>query len=562
MSLSLQAFAPAALLLAGALALLLRPSATLFVAVQAATLAALLRLSQLSVATLTIPVYDPISDVPLLLRLDRLSLFFATTAVAAALLVALPWVGDRQRQRLPLGWLVVAEFGAVGGILAGTLQGLAAGWGVFVAALLMLVLVPQPVGGKLGRLSGAVTRTLFLYMAGASMVLLAAVAIEAVTGTANYDAVPVGAVDGRSQALLVAAPVLALAALAGLLRACRRPAVAAVMVTAVVLPVSAYTLARTIDLAEGRALPGTVGLLLVLTGGLGATIFGLYAIWAPDLGATVGRLINALALLLVAAFALGGSGALVALLVGFMSLEVVAGATLALVDAGDGRLPGAGPAPRWVLGPLALLPLAAAGGLLLAMSLDARLFLLRRLADLGVGGYLAALPLVAALLAVLAGSIAAGRFGGGRLAGRRGLVQLGLAAGTLVAMELAAPALRDLAVSLAAASARVPPADVRSTSAAAVPGPLLGAFLLAATVGLVAVGGARRDVYDPADGLRQAPDMLPPPIAVTPEILARRAAAGSLRRLSTGLRLATSRPRWAISLAWLGAALVVVFAGR
>ena len=59
MSLSLQAFAPAVLLLVGGIVLLLRPDATLFFAVQAVALAALLRLSQLSVATLTVPVYDP-----------------------------------------------------------------------------------------------------------------------------------------------------------------------------------------------------------------------------------------------------------------------------------------------------------------------------------------------------------------------------------------------------------------------------------------------------------------------------------------------------------------------
>ena len=395
MSLSLQAFAPAALLLLGGLALLLRPDATLFVAVQAATLAVLLRLSQLSVATLTVPVYDPLPDAPLLLHLDRISLFFATTAVTAGLLVALPWIGDRRRV-LPFGWLALAEFGAVGGIVSGNFQGLAAGWGVAVAALLMLVLMPQPVSGELGRLTVPVTRTLVLQLTAAAMVLLAAVAVEVVTGTANYDAVPVGAIDARTQALLVTGPVLALATLAGLLRACRRPATAVVMVTAVVLPISTYTLARTIDLAEGRALPTAARLTLIAAGGVGATLYGVYALWAPDLGATVARLLNSLALLLVVAYALGGSGALVALLVGFMSLEVVAGAALVLVDAGDGRLPGTGLAPRWALGVLALLPLAGLAGLVLAMSLDARLLVLRSFLDLGGRGYLVVALLLAA----------------------------------------------------------------------------------------------------------------------------------------------------------------------
>ena len=561
MSLSLQALAPAALLLVGGLALLLRPGARLFVGVQAVTLAALLRVSQLSVATLTVPVYDPLPDAPLQLRLDRLSLFFATTAVTAGLFVALPWLADRRRP-LPFGWLVLAEFGAVGGILSGNLQGLAAGWGVAVAALLMLVLLPQPVGGELGRLSGAVTRTLLLQLTAAAMVLLAAVAIEVVTGTANYDAVPVGAVDGRTQALLVTAPVLALATLAGVLRACRRPATAVVMVTAVVLPIASYTLARTIDLAEGRALPAAAGLMLILAGGVGATVFGLYSLWAPDLGATVARLLNALALLLVVAYALGGSGALVALLVGFVSLEVVAGAALALVDAGEGRLPGTGLAPRWALGILALLPLAGVGGLVLAMGLDARLLLLRRLLDLGGQGYLVAAPLLAAWLVVLAGAVAASRFGGGRLAGRRGLAQLLFAAMALVGVELAAPVLRDLSVSLAAAGARVPAADVRSAASAVVPGGLLGAGLLTVVLGVLVVVAVRPGVYDPAEGVSRAPDMLPPAIAVLPEIVARRAFGRAAGRLAGGLRLAGSHPRWAITLAWLGATFFVLFAAR
>ena len=561
MSLSLQAFAPAALLLVGGIALLLRPDATLFVVVQAVTLAMLLRLSQLTVATLTVAVYDPLPDAPLLLRLDRLSLFFATTAVTAGLFVAFPWVGDRRRL-LPFGWLVLAEFGAVGGILSGNLQGLAAGWGVSVAALLMLVLVPQPVGGGLNRLTGAVTRTLVLQLAAAAMVLLAAVAIDVVTGTANYEAVPVGAIDGRTQALLVTAPVLALATLAGLVRACRRPATAVVMVTAVVLPISAYTLARTIDLAEGRALPAAAALTLVVAGGLGATLFGLYALWAPDLGASVARLLNALALLLVVAYAPGGSGALLALLVGFMSLEVVAGAALVLVDAGDGRLPGSGVAPRWSLGVLALLPLVGAGGVVLAMSLDARLLLLRRLLDLGRPGYLVAVPLLAAYLVVLVAAFAAARFGGGRLAGPRGLAQLVLAAIALVGVELAAPALRDLAASLAAAGASVPTADVRSAASAVVPGALLGAGMLVAVIVGLGVAAARHGVYDAAEGVSRAPDILPPAIAVVPAIVARRASSRGAMRLAGGLQLASSHPRWAIAVGWLAATLFVLFGAR
>ena len=561
MSLSLQAFAPAALLLLGAIALLWRPSATLFVLVQVATLGALLRLSQLSAATLSVPVYDPLQDVPLVLRLDRLSLFFATAAVAAALLVALPWVGDRNR-RLPLGWLVLAEFGAVGGMLAGNLQGLAAGWGVYVTALLLLVLVPEPAGRGVGRLPTAVTRTLVVQMAGAALVLLAAVTIEALTGTANYDAVPVAGIDGPTQVLLVAAPVLALATLAGLQRACRQPAVSAVMVTAVVLPLAGYTLARTVDLAEGRALRSPAGAGLVAAAAVGATLFGLYAVWAPDLGSAIARLLNALGLLLVATYAVGGSGALVALLVGFMSLEVVAGAALVLVDAAGGRLPGAAAVPRWLLAILALSPLAGLGGLVLAMGLDTRLLFVRAILDHGGAWIVLAVPLVAAWMAILAGAVAAGRFGGGRASGRRGVIQLGLAAAALAGLEAGAPALRDIAVVLSASATRAPAADVRSSAAAAVPGSLLGLGLLALVMTVLVVAASRRDFYDGADGLRLAPDVLPPAMAVTPEIAARTIFARGEARGRAALAIAAVHPRWSTTLAWLAAIVVVVFAAR
>lgn len=560
MSLSLQAFAPAALLLLGSLVLLLRPGATVFAIVEVTTLAALIRLSQLSAATLTVPVYDPLSDVPLVLRLDRLSLFFAISAVFAGLLVALPWVGDRDR-RVPFGWLTLAQFGTVGGILSGNLQGLAAGWGVVVAALLMLILVPQPVGRELGRLSGAVTRTVVLHLAGAALVLVGAVVVEALTGTTSYDAVPVGAIDSRTQLLLLAAPVISLATLAGLLRACRRPATAAVLLPAVVLPLAAYTLARTVDLAEGRSLQGSAGLGLVLAAGVGATGYGLYALWAPDLGATIGRLISALGLVLLAAFAVGGSGGLVALLVGYVSLQAVVGALLVLLDAGQGRLPGRGSTAGWLIGLLALLPLAATGGLVLAMGLDARLLVLRRLLDLGLRGALVAVPLLTAVAAVLAGSLAAARFGGGRVSGRRGLIQLGLGGCALVGLQLAGPVVRDLAVSLAAAGARVPLADVRSTASASVPGPAVAGGLLLLAVVVVGIA-ARPGWYSPVDGLRRAPDMLPPPIAVMPEIVLRRGLLAARSRGSRVAGLAAAHPRWVIALGWLAAVVVVVFAGR
>jgi hypothetical protein len=562
MILSLQAFAPAALLLAGGILLLLRPSATVFFVVQLAALVALLRLSQLATVALTVPLYEPLADIPVQLRLDRLSLFFATTAVAGALLVSLPWIGERDHE-VPFGWLALAEFGALSAILAGNLQGLAAGWGIAVAGLLMLAVIPQPGVRELRRPSRAVTRNLVLQLGGAVLLMTGAVAVEAIAGTAGYDAIPVGAVDDRTGLLLAAAPILALATLAGMIRACHRPAIAAVMLTSVTLPMSAYVLARTVDLAGGRLLPSPGALVLVAVSGVMAALYGAYAMWAPDLGAAVSRLLNALGLLLVAAFGLGGSSGLVALISGYISLELVAGALLVLLHAGSGRLPGGGPLPRWAVGVVALVPLAALAGLALGFGLDARLLLLRRLVELGPVGGLVGAPIAASVLAIAAGAWAAARFGGGRLRDRRGVLQVAMALLALVGAEVAAPILRDAAVTLAAAASRTPVADVRSSAGAALlaqPWAFLVVVLVLSGLGLV---GARPRAFSSHDGLRKAPDVLPPTIALVPEIIARRVTASAWRRLSalaghTGRGVGLSL----LAGAWVAATLVVLLAGR
>jgi hypothetical protein len=562
MILALQAFAPAALMLAGGLLLLLRPSATIYVVVQVAALLALLRLSQLATATLTIPLYEPLTDIPLLLRVDRLSLFFATTGVAAALLLSIPWVGDRDRE-IPFGWLALAQFGAVCAILSGNLQGLAAGWGTAVAALLMLVIMPHPGASELRRPARAVTRNLVLQLGGAVLLLAGAVAVDATAGTAGYDAIPVGALDARTSLLVTAAPLIALATIAALVRACRRPAAAAVMVTAVMLPMSTYVLARSYDLAGGRPLPNTGAMILVGIAGLLAAMIAAHAIWAPDLGAAVSRLLGALGLLLVVAFGLGGAAGLVALLGGYISLEVVGGAMLVILEAGSGRLPGGGNMPRWAAGVLALVPLAALAGLAVGFALDARLLLFRGLVELGFLGALVGAPVLTAVLAIAAAAWASARFGGGDLRGRRGVVQVVLAIAALVSAELAAPLLRDTAVALAAAASRVPVADVRSGAGAALPATpvaLVVVTLVLAAVGLVA---ARPRAFSATDGLRHAPDVLPPKIAVVVEIVLRRLTLAVSQRVAALARGTGRRTRGALlSATWLAATLLVLLAGR
>jgi hypothetical protein len=560
--LSLQAFAPAALLLAGGLVLLLRPSATVYVVVEAVALAGLLRLSQLATSAITVPVYEPLADAPLQLRVDRLSLFFATAAVAATLLISLPWLGDRER-RLPFGWLALAQFGTISAILAGNLQGLAAGWGLAVAALLMLVVMPEPSARGLRRPSVAATRSLVLHLAGAAVLLAGAVAVEAIAGTASYDAVPIGAVDNRTGLLLAAAPILALATLAGTIRLCRSPATAALMVTGVTVPMSVYVLARSFDLAGGRPLAAAVASVVVAAAGLLAALFALFTLWAPDLGATVSRGLNALGLLLVVAFAAGGAIGLVALLVGFMSLQLVAGSTLALTDAGGGRLPGRGTLPRWAAGMVSLLPLLTLGGVVAGLALDARMLLLRRLIEAGPGALVLGIPAAGAVLALLAGAAAATRFGGGRLKSRRGAAQVLIAAAALLGAGLAAPALRDLAASLAAAAARVPVAEVRSGVAAAVPGQVLTVGLVLLLAAALAVAVARPRVYSAEDGLLGAPDLLPPSAAVIPEIVLSRAIRGTWQRGADVARGTGAGTRLALlAVTWAAAVAVVLLVGR
>jgi hypothetical protein len=560
--LSLQAFAPAALLLAGGLVLLLRPSATIFVVVQALTLVALLRLSQLASVAITVPVYDPVVDAPLLLRLDRLSLFFATAGVAAALLVALPWVGGRG-SRVPFGWIGLGQFGAVAAILAGNLQGLAAGWGIAAGALLMLVVMPSAPGRDLRRPSQAATRNLVLQLGGAILLLAGAVGVEAIAGTASYDAVPIGAVDSRTGLLLAAAPILALAGLAGLIRLCRTAAAAALFLTGVTLPMSVYVLARTFDLAGGHPLAGPVPALLVLAAGIGASLSATFALWAPDLGSTISRLLNSLGFTLVAAFGLGGATGLTALLVGFMSIQVVAGATLVMADAGGGRLAARGPVSGWLLGVAALVPLAALAGLAAGLALDTRLLVLRQLVEAGPGGILLGLPLLVAVLVGLVASWGAGRFGGGTVAGHRGVIEVGLAAAAVLAIEAAGPILRDLAVSLAAASARTPLPDLRSSVNSAVPGTLLGLTFELLLLGVITTLVTRRATYSADEGLRRVPDMLPPRIAVVPEIaLTGLIRAGHRRALAFAAELGPAARFAVLAAAWGAALLAVVLVGR
>ncbi|GAC1334555.1 MAG: hypothetical protein NVSMB17_16340 [Candidatus Dormibacteria bacterium] len=561
MILSLQAFAPAALLLAGGIWLLVRPGANVFVLLQVLALAALVRVATLGAAALTVPVYTPLRGLPLVLRFDGLSLFMAISAVASVLLLSLPWINDRERH-LPFGWLALGELGAVGGILAGDLPGLAVGWGFAVAALLMLVLMPHPRAGELVRPTTPVARTLVLQLGAAAVLLAGAVGVEALAGTTTYDAIPVGALDSRTGLLLVASPLLVLATLAGLIRACRRPATAAVMVCGVLLPLATYLLARTYDLAQGRPLPGSVSAGLVVGGGVGATLYALYSRWAPVLGSTVARLLSSLGLLLVVGFASGGPAALAALLTGFLALEAAAAGSLVLLDTAGGRLPGRGRLPRPVMAMLALVPPGILAGLAVGLALDSRLLVARHLLDQGTTGVLLALPVMVATLLVAAGAFAATRFGGGTVPGVRGVVQLVLLAVAAMGLQLASPRLLDRVTELAAAASHAPLADVRSTARTAVPGGLAGSLVIVLSVALLAGAALAPGFYTVRDGVRVAPDLLPPRIAVTPEIALRRAVAGAAVRAKKVGGTMRAHSGVVVAGAWALAAALVMLGSR
>ncbi|MFN2464355.1 MAG: hypothetical protein ABR573_10700 [Candidatus Dormibacteria bacterium] len=559
MIVSLQALAPAALLLAGGTWLVLRPSATVFVLLQLATLAAVLRMDALASATLTVPVYQPLPGLSLITRYDALSKFFITTVAGAGVLVSLPWSGDGRR--LPYGWLALAQFGAIGAILAGDLPGLAVGWSFSVAALLLMVLIPDLALG-LRRPSEAVARTLVLHLGGAAILVGAAVGVEALAGTASFDAIPVGALDSRMGTLLAVPPLLVLATIPGLIRACRAAAGAAFALCAALVPLAVYVLSRAFDLAEGRPLPQAVNVSLVGLGGVGALVYALYALWAPDLGSAISRILGALGMLLVSAFGAGGSGGLAALLVGFVSLEAAAVASLGVVDAGRGRLAGSGPAPRGVLGALSLLALLALAGSAVGLGLDARLLVVRRVWEQGRAGALLTVPMVAGMLAISASAFAAGRFGGGRVDGRRGLLQLGLGAALLVALAGWSTPVAERITLIAAATAHVSGAEVHTTTTASLPGPVPGALLLILAVVMAAGLGWWPRSYSSADGLRWAPGVLPPRLAVTPEIAVRAGVGAVAGRLRGAGGLLRAHARWAVALTWTLATAGVLYASR
>src|ERR1700730_3239980 len=149
---------------------------------------------------------------------------------------------------------------------------MAAGWAMAVAGLILLALLQRRVAAPLAR-DGSAARLVAIQGSAAVLLLAGAVAAETGAGTGAFDSIPVSAFDVRVYVLLAAAPLVALLRLDLLCRALRRPLLAALGTSTVVLPMSAYVLFRLYDLAGGRLPDSRLNAGLVLIGGITALGF-------------------------------------------------------------------------------------------------------------------------------------------------------------------------------------------------------------------------------------------------------------------------------------------------
>ena len=302
-----------------------------------------MRLWQVSGAgSLVLPVYEPLPGIQLVLRVDHLGLFFAGLGVAAGLLVSLPWLLRPLRRHRPhQGWVLLAQAGMILVALAGGLETLAAGWAMTATALCLLVLVSRlDASGRLVG-GGSALWHIALQFSGALLLLAAAVTVEVAAGTGGFDAVPVGAIDSRAF-LLALAPVLALLGLGATARAMRDPIGTALAVGSVSVPMACYLLVRLYDLGDGRLPDARLGAAMAVIGGVACLWFAVSSLWAVDLGATLTRLVQATAALLLVAAGAGSGLGVAAVAIGAISVCLGASLAYAVIDAGRGRLPSPG----------------------------------------------------------------------------------------------------------------------------------------------------------------------------------------------------------------------------
>ena len=487
MSLQLEVVGPCLILLVGGLLTLLRPAGIIFVAAEAAALFLLVRLWQVSGAgSLVLPVYEPLPGIQLVLRVDHLGLFFAGLGVAAGLLVSLPWLLRPLRRHRPhQGWVLLAQAGMILVALAGGLETLAAGWAMTATALCLLVLVSRL--DAPGRLvgGGSALWHIALQCSGALLLLAAAVTVEVAAGTGGFDAVPVGAIDSRAFLLAAAAPVLALLGLGATARAMRDPIGTALAVGSVSVPMACYLLVRLYDLGDGRLPDARLGAAMAVIGGMACLWFAVSSLWAVDLGATLTRLVQATAALLLVAAGAGSGLGVAAVAIGAISVCLGASLAYTILDAGKGRLPslGAGAAAplATAVSVAALLSLAWTAGIGGGLATATRFATIQ--AGLGAGGVaaLATLPALVGTVVMLYAAYGAGRFGGGGApsatdAARLVLIGVALPATSGAALAIVYP----IVVPLAAGALRITSAEVSNALATSLTGSPVPIVLFAA----------------------------------------------------------------------------------
>lgn len=437
-------------------------------------------------------------------------------------------------------------------VLAGGLESMAAGWAMAVAGLILLALLQQRVAPPLA-MDGSASRFVAIQASVAVLMLAGAVAAETAAGTGAFDSIPVSAFDPRVYVLLAAAPLVALLNLNLLCRALRRPLFAAVAVSSVLVPMSAYVLFRLYDLGGGRLPDPRLNALMVFAGAGAALGFAAASVWAVDLGAAVARLGQGAAGFAVAAAGLGTGIGLTLLALAPISLGLGLAAMLAVVEAGRGRLPTAPAGPRrsLVVAPW-LLALAWGAGLPVGMGLLIRLGTLRSGLD---GGLIVASPTLLAALALpllVFAAYSCGRFGGGARPSMEAGVRLALLGLALPGSGVALVLLVPIATGLAATALRVSTADVQSSLGTVPPGVTATAILSVVLLVAAIVAGAQARL-DLAAGLPGALESLPPRLAVAPGISGIRLAGFAGRRFDAVLNLARSHPVITSAILWTGA---------
>lgn len=287
MPLAVQALLPLAVLLLAASAVHWRPRRpengwVAIVATAAAAIVALVELLRLSAGErVDVPYLTTFPYADLMVRLDGLSLAFATiTLVTAALLMTVRQF-DRSDRRHPwTGWLLTSA-AVTALIMAGNL--------VLLYILLQVVTLTW---------SGAVDETaprrralrLTLQIADIGLLLAAASAIQSV-GTSSFSGVPSDTFGIASFSLMLAPVLVRIGAIAW---AARRPLASVAFGPAIAwLVPAAYILLRLLALMGGRLPDRPTAVILFAIAALAAIVFALSALSVQPLARAIARLLAA-----------------------------------------------------------------------------------------------------------------------------------------------------------------------------------------------------------------------------------------------------------------------------